>query len=107
MKVNQAQYVPGLDLLRFFAACIVMVFHLAFWSWAFPAGQIALAWLLHKGDGIVPIPGTKRRTYLEENVGAGGISLSPEGMGALDAALAPENVSGPRYAEKHMAQVDR
>lgn len=43
MKAHQAQYVPGLDLLRFFAACIVMVFHLAFWSWAFPAGQIALA----------------------------------------------------------------
>lgn len=43
MKVQQAQYVPGLDLLRFFAACIVMIFHLAFWSWAFPAGQVALA----------------------------------------------------------------
>jgi peptidoglycan/LPS O-acetylase OafA/YrhL len=43
MKTHHAQYVPGLDLLRFFAACIVMVFHLVFWSWAFPAGQIALA----------------------------------------------------------------
>lgn len=43
MQVQQAQYVPGLDLLRFFAACIVMIFHLAFWSWAFPAGQAALA----------------------------------------------------------------
>lgn len=43
MKVQQAQYVPGLDLLRFFAACIVMIFHLAFWSWAFPAGQVAMA----------------------------------------------------------------
>lgn len=43
MKAHQAQYVPGLDLLRFFAACIVMVFHLTFWSWAFPAGQVALA----------------------------------------------------------------
>lgn len=43
MKVQQAQYVPGLDLLRFFAACIVMIFHLAFWSWAFPAGQVAIA----------------------------------------------------------------
>ncbi|HEX5577811.1 MAG TPA: aldo/keto reductase, partial [Gemmatimonadaceae bacterium] len=71
------------------------------------AGQIALAWLLHKGDDIVPIPGTKRRTYLEENVSAAAISLSPEEMAALDAALAPEKVSGPRYAEKHMAQVDR
>lgn len=43
MKVQRAQYVPGLDLLRFFAACIVMIFHLAFWSWAFPAGQVAIA----------------------------------------------------------------
>lgn len=43
MKAHPAQYVPGLDLLRFFAACIVMVFHLAFWSWAFPAGQVAIA----------------------------------------------------------------
>ncbi|MDY6949308.1 MAG: acyltransferase [Pseudomonadota bacterium] len=43
MKAQQAQYVPGLDLLRFFAACIVMVFHLTFWSWAFPAGQVAVA----------------------------------------------------------------
>jgi peptidoglycan/LPS O-acetylase OafA/YrhL len=43
MNTHQAQYVPGLDLLRFFAACIVMVFHLAFWSWAFPAGQVAIA----------------------------------------------------------------
>jgi aryl-alcohol dehydrogenase-like predicted oxidoreductase len=70
-------------------------------------GQIALAWLLHKGDDIVPIPGTKRRTYLEENVGAAGVSLTREEMAALDAALAREKVSGPRYGEKQMAQVDR
>jgi peptidoglycan/LPS O-acetylase OafA/YrhL len=43
MNTHPAQYVPGLDLLRFFAACIVMVFHLAFWSWAFPTGQVAIA----------------------------------------------------------------
>ncbi|HEY0685434.1 MAG TPA: acyltransferase [Steroidobacter sp.] len=43
MKVQEAQYVPGLDLLRFFAACIVMIFHLVFWSWAFPGGQVAIA----------------------------------------------------------------
>ena len=71
------------------------------------AGQIALAWLLHKGPDIVPIPGTKRRKYLEENVGAVGIALSAEDIAALDAALRPENVSGPRYGEKAMAQVDR
>jgi aryl-alcohol dehydrogenase-like predicted oxidoreductase len=71
------------------------------------AGQIALAWLLHKGPDIVPIPGTKRRRYLEENVGATDVQLTSEEMAALDAALAPEKVAGPRYGEKQMAQVDR
>ncbi|MFI5244757.1 MAG: aldo/keto reductase, partial [Gemmatimonadales bacterium] len=70
-------------------------------------GQVALAWLLHKGDDIVPIPGTKRRKYLEENVGAARVSLAKEEMKLLDAALAPEKVSGPRYGEKQMAQLDR
>ncbi len=70
-------------------------------------GQIALAWLLHKGPDIVPIPGTKRRRYLDENVGAADVSLSAAEMTTLDAALAPEKVSGPRYGQKQMAQVDR
>ena len=70
-------------------------------------GQIALAWLLHKGPNIVPIPGTKQRRYLEENVGAADVSLTAEDMATLDAALAPEKVSGPRYSAKQMAQVDR
>jgi aryl-alcohol dehydrogenase-like predicted oxidoreductase len=70
-------------------------------------GQIALAWLLHKGPNIVPIPGTKRRKYLEENVAAAGVRLTPDEIATLDAALAPEKVSGPRYGEKLMAQVDR
>ena len=71
------------------------------------SGQIALAWLLHKGPDIVPIPGTKRRKYLEENLGAADLSLTSEEMAALDVALAPEKVSGPRYGEKQMATVDR
>jgi aryl-alcohol dehydrogenase-like predicted oxidoreductase len=71
------------------------------------AGQVALAWLLHKGDDIVPIPGTKRRTYLEENVGAANVSLTTDELAALDTALAPERVSGPRYSAAQMAQVDR
>ena len=71
------------------------------------AGQIALAWLLHKGPDIVPIPGTKRRTYLEENVAAADVRLTPSDMAALDAALAPEKVAGPRYGERQMAQGDR
>jgi aryl-alcohol dehydrogenase-like predicted oxidoreductase len=70
-------------------------------------GQIGLAWLLHKGPDIVPIPGTTRRTHLEDNVGAAAVSLSGEEMSKLDAALSPENVAGPRYTEKQMATVDR
>ena len=71
------------------------------------AGQVALAWLLHKGDDIVPIPGTKRRKYLEENIAAADLRLTADEMATLDAVLAPEKVSGPRYNEKQMAQVDR
>jgi aryl-alcohol dehydrogenase-like predicted oxidoreductase len=70
-------------------------------------GQIALAWLLHKGPDIAPIPGTKRRRYLEENVAAAALSLDRVEMGALDAALAPGTVAGPRYAPAQMAMVDR
>ena len=69
--------------------------------------QIALAWILHKGDDIVPIPGTKRRKYLEENAGAADISLSAEEMQQLNSALAPEKVAGPRYNAQRMAQIDR
>src|SRR5687768_7171194 len=71
------------------------------------AGQVALAWLLHRGDDIVPIPGTKRRKYLEENVAAADLRLTADEMATLDAALAPEKVAGPRYNEKQMAQVER
>jgi aryl-alcohol dehydrogenase-like predicted oxidoreductase len=70
-------------------------------------GQIALAWLLHKGKDLVPIPGTKRRKYLEENVAAGQVQLDSAEMAQLDAALPPEKVAGPRYTERMMATVDR
>lgn len=70
-------------------------------------GQIALAWLLLKGADVAPIPGTKRRTYLEENVGAADVALSATEMDTLDAALSPEKVSGPRYNAKQAAMVDR
>ncbi|HEX4080754.1 MAG TPA: aldo/keto reductase [Rhizomicrobium sp.] len=70
-------------------------------------GQIALAWLLHKGHDIVPIPGTKRRSYLEENVAAAEIQLSEDEMARLEAALRPEAVSGPRYTPQMMAMIDR
>jgi aryl-alcohol dehydrogenase-like predicted oxidoreductase len=71
------------------------------------AAQVALGWLLHKGDNIVPIPGTKRRKYLEENAGAATLSLTPAELAALDRALPPEAVAGPRYNERMMAFIDR
>jgi aryl-alcohol dehydrogenase-like predicted oxidoreductase len=70
-------------------------------------GQIALAWIFNKNKDIVPIPGTKRRKYLEENVAAVDIHLEAAQIKALDNALAPEKVSGPRYAEAMMKTVDR
>lgn len=69
--------------------------------------QIALAWLLHRGPDIVPIPGTKRRKYLEENVAAAKVVLDASAMEALGAALAPGKVAGPRYNAERMKQVDR
>jgi aryl-alcohol dehydrogenase-like predicted oxidoreductase len=70
-------------------------------------GQIALAWLLNKGEDIVPIPGTKRRKYLEENVAAETVQLDPAQIKVLDDALAPGKVSGKRYADWIMATIDR
>jgi aryl-alcohol dehydrogenase-like predicted oxidoreductase len=70
-------------------------------------GQIALAWLLHKGPSIVPIPGTKRRSYLEENVTAAAISLDAGDMAALDQALTANKIAGPRYGAAMMSMVDR
>ena len=71
------------------------------------AGQIALAWILHQGKDIVPIPGTKRRKYLEENVAAAAVQLTPEELATLNSSLAPEKVAGPRYNAERMKQVDR
>jgi len=70
-------------------------------------GQVALAWLLHKGEDIVPIPGTKRRRYLEENVAAATLKLSAADVAQLDAALPPGAVAGPRYAAWHLTLIDR
>ncbi len=70
-------------------------------------GQIALAWLLRKGDDIAPIPGTKRRLYLEENVAADAIPLDPADMEALDEALGPGKIAGPRYPDWMMETIDR
>ena len=69
--------------------------------------QVALAWLLHKGEDIVPIPGTKRRTYLEENLGAATLALSSAEIEQLDAALPPGVAAGPRYGARLLALIDR
>jgi aryl-alcohol dehydrogenase-like predicted oxidoreductase len=69
--------------------------------------QIALAWLLQKGQNIVPIPGTKQRKYLEENVHAAKILLSPSEVKTLDDSLPHGTTSGPRYNEWQMSLVDR
>ena len=70
-------------------------------------GQIALAWLLAKGDDIVPIPGTKRRSYLEENVAAAEIRLTAAEVARMEDALRSDVISGPRYNERGMSMVDR
>ena len=69
--------------------------------------QIALAWLLVQGPDIVPIPGTKRRTYLEENVGATDVMLLPADLEALEAAAPPGAAAGARYAERMMGLLNR
>lgn len=71
------------------------------------AGQLALAWLLAQGDYIVPIPGTKRRTYLEENIGATTVTLTPEDLSRI-AAVAPQGIAaGDRYPAQNMSSLNR
>jgi aryl-alcohol dehydrogenase-like predicted oxidoreductase len=70
-------------------------------------GQVALSWLLHKGDDVVPIPGTKRRGYLEENVAAASLELNAADVARLDRSLRPEAVAGPRYNQLYMKWIDR
>jgi aryl-alcohol dehydrogenase-like predicted oxidoreductase len=62
-------------------------------------GQLALAWVLAQGDDVVPIPGTKRRAYLEENVGAAAVELSPEDLARLEAIAPPGAAEGTRYPD--------
>ena len=69
--------------------------------------QVALAWLLGRGDDMVPIPGTKRRKYLEENLAAADLVLTAPEAAELDAAVPPGSTAGPRYGERQMAEIDR
>jgi aryl-alcohol dehydrogenase-like predicted oxidoreductase len=69
--------------------------------------QVALAWLLHQGEDIVPIPGTKRRRYLEENVKALDIALARDEVTRLSEVAPPGRTAGPRYQERLLAMIDR
>ncbi|EOD69267.1 aldo/keto reductase [Amycolatopsis vancoresmycina DSM 44592] len=64
------------------------------------AGQLALAWVQSQGDDVVPIPGTKRRKYLEENVAAASLELTPSDLAAIEAAAPADAVAGERYPER-------
>jgi len=66
--------------------------------------QVALAWLLHRNENVVPIPGTKRRRYVEENAAAADIDLDADDLALLDSC---DRVSGARYTEASLATIDR
>ena len=86
-------------------ALVERVRNLADEKGATPA-QLAIAWLLAQGDDIVPIPGTKRRRYLEENLGALELKLGPEDLAAIDEVAPPGAVAGDRYTPTFMARVN-
>jgi len=71
------------------------------------AGQLALAWVLAKGEDVVPIPGTKHRKYLEENAAAAEIRLTPADVAEIEAAVPENAVAGDRYAAANMLAIDR
>jgi len=71
------------------------------------ASQLALAWLLAQGTNIVPIAGTKRRVYLEENAAAVSVTLTPADISAINSAAPKGAAAGPRYPEHMMARVNR
>jgi aryl-alcohol dehydrogenase-like predicted oxidoreductase len=69
--------------------------------------QLALAWVLAQGDDIVPIPGTKRRRYLEENVGALDVRLNADDLARIDSIIPPGSAAGTRYAAAQMQNLGR
>ncbi|NMW18788.1 MAG: aldo/keto reductase [Chlorobiaceae bacterium] len=71
------------------------------------AGQLALAWVLAQGDDIVPIPGTKHRKYLDENIAAGSVVISNEEMAEIIEALPRGAAAGERYPESMMKLINR
>ena len=69
--------------------------------------QLALAWVLAQGNDIVPIPGTKRRKYLQENIGALDVELTPKALAHIDDVAPQKAFAGARYPEWAMAMVNR
>ncbi len=70
-------------------------------------GQLALAWLLHQGEDVVPIPGTKRREYLEENAAAVNVTLTDEDLSRIEEVMPKGVAAGERYGEAGMSTVNR
>jgi aryl-alcohol dehydrogenase-like predicted oxidoreductase len=68
--------------------------------------QLALAWLLHRGPHVIPIPGTTSVAHLAENLGASGVALTPAQVERLDALVNQRTVSGPRYVAATQAEID-
>lgn len=98
-RVNLPRFSP--DSIEANTTIVEVVRHLAAAKACTPA-QIALAWILTKGDHIVPIPGTKRIKYLEENLAAAEIALSSDEVTKLEAAISPLEVAGDRYTTEGM-----
>jgi aryl-alcohol dehydrogenase-like predicted oxidoreductase len=69
-------------------------------------GQLALAWVLQRGDDIVPIPGTKRRSYLEENAAAAAIKLTADELAEIDRIAPKDAASGKRYPDAAMRSIN-
>jgi aryl-alcohol dehydrogenase-like predicted oxidoreductase len=70
------------------------------------ASQVALAWVLAQGEDIIPIPGTKRRKYLDENIAALDLTLSAADLAALDRIFSPDAAAGLRYPESFIGSVN-
>jgi aryl-alcohol dehydrogenase-like predicted oxidoreductase len=68
--------------------------------------QLALAWVLHQGDDIVPIPGTRKRENLESNTAAADVRLSPDDLREIDEVASPDSVAGARGADEYLARVN-
>jgi aryl-alcohol dehydrogenase-like predicted oxidoreductase len=69
--------------------------------------QLALAWVLAQGEDVVPVPGTKRLKFLDENLGALNVRLTPKELSEIDAVLPPGAASGERYHAQAMKAIDK